>query len=368
MNLERRVMLVFILLALFVPSLMNNQIVLSTALFPSPSPTPPSTKPPVLKKTDVEKGKQSRAPSTESDEQEDISDEGIVRINTTLVTVPVSVMDRDGRYVFDMQREEFRLYENGIEQELAFFASTEMPFTVVLMLDVSDSAIFRIDEVKDAAIAFVDLLRKDDHAIIVAFARQFEVIAESTTDKNVLRNAIRNVSLSTGTSLYNAVDITLKQVLREVPGRKAIVLFTDGADTSSLGATFETNMRDAAESESMVYTVQYDLSPSGKRYVTNGRVQAVGVVGRTQSIVANRYLSLLPAKTGGRQFKAKTVQELKKSFADIAEELRHQYSLGFYPQKPEHQFPLRRIKVRVTRPKLIVRSRTSYRSASLTTQ
>jgi VWFA-related protein len=339
-----------------------------SSLKPVAAPTPaPSRQPPVLDKSESV-SKPEPAPAPTPGEPQEIDEEGTVRVSTQLVTVPVSVMDRDTRYIADLTREEFRIYEDGAEQELAFFASTEKPFTVVLMLDVSDSAIFRLDEVKEEAIAFTDQLRADDRAIVVAFDRQVNILTEATCDKEALRQAIRSVVVGKGTSLYNALDMTLKQVLSGVEGRKAIVLFTDGVDTSSMGATFESNLRDAAESDSLIYTVQYELSPEGKQYDAQSpgmhgagtRVNEIGIVGRIQRINANKYLSLLPEKTGGKHFLAGTVQSLGKSFAAIAEELRHQYSLGYYPKTPTQTGQQRRIKVRVTRPRLIVRARTSY--------
>lgn len=360
---KKNLVLLAILLAFPLSASLNGKVASSSQ--PLPAPTPTSIQPPVLKKSDAATSNRQPppAPTAESVEPEEIGDEGTVRVSTMLVTVPVSVMDRDGRYVADMKREEFRVYEDGSEQELAFFASTEKPFTVVLMIDASDSAIFRLDEVKGAAIAFVDQLRPDDRAIVVAFDRTVTVLATATNDKETLRQAIQRVEVGAGTSLYNAVDMTLKQILNSTEGRKAVVLFTDGIDTSSMGASFDRTLRDASELDTLIYTVQYDLSPAGKRYLnvsTRGGWSQIGVVGRTQRIIADKYLSLLAVKTGGRHYLAKTIESLRKAFADIADELRHQYSLGYYPKTSPQSVQPRRLKVRVTRPRLVVRSRTSY--------
>ncbi len=323
--------------------------------------------PPVIKKDDAANVQQqpSQTTQTTNDKPEEIGEEEIVRVNTSLVTVPLSVMDRDGRYVGDISREEFRIYEDGAEQEIAFFASLEKPFTVALLLDVSDSAVLRLEEVKAAAIAFVDQLRADDRAIVVAFDRRMTVLAEATSDKEILRRAIEGINIGAGTSLYNAIDMTLKQLMNPIEGRKAIVLFTDGVDTSSMGANYDSTLRDAAESDSLVYTVQYELSPAGKRYNVQASARGVGwsqigVVGRTQRIIANKYLFRLAEKTGGRQYIAGDVEALRKSFASIAEELRHQYSLGYYPQRQRGAGQQRLIKVRVNRSNLVVRARRSY--------
>jgi VWFA-related protein len=362
---KRNFVLLFILLAFPLSASLNGKAASSSQPLPAPTPTPTSTQPPVLKKSDAATSNRQPppAPTAESVEPEEISDEGTVRVSTSLVTVPVSIMDRDGRYVADMKREEFRIYEDGSEQELAFFASSEKPFTVVLMIDASDSAIFRLDEVKDAAIAFVDQLRPDDRAIVVAFDRVVTVLAPATNDKETLRQAIQRAEVGAGTSLYNAVDMTLKQILNSIEGRKAVMLFTDGVDTSSMGASFDRTLRDASESDTLIYTVQYDLSPAGKRYLNlsmRGGWSQIGMVGRTQRIIADKYLSLLALKTGGRHYLAKTIESLRKAFADIADELRHQYSLGYYPKASAPSVQPRRIRVRVTRTKLVVRSRTSY--------
>jgi Ca-activated chloride channel family protein len=336
---------------------------LSLAASPMPTPTP-EKQPPVLNKSESVR-KPLPAPQPSPDEPVEIGEEGTVRVSTQLVTVPVSVMDRDSRYIADLTREEFRIYEDGAEQEVAFFASTEKPFTVVLMLDISDSAIFRIDEVKAEAVLFTEQLRTDDRAIVVAFDHQMSVLTEATSDKEILHQAIQSVEIGKGTSLYNAVDMTLKQVLTGIEGRKAIVLFTDGVDTSSKGATFESTLLDAADSDSLIYTVQYELTPQKKIQALGPtgaptRVTEIGVVGRTQRLTADKYLFMLPEKTGGRQFLAGNIGMLRKDFAAIAEELRHQYSLGYYPKTATQPGQQRRIKVRVTRPKLIVRARNSY--------
>ncbi len=367
---RNRLVLLFMLFGLSLSAVasIDGRTALSTKLIAAPTPEPsPAREPPVLKKSDVVPGKPQPAPTPQPDEPEEIGEEGTVRVSTQLVTVPVSIMDREGRYVTDLKREEFRIYEDGTEQEAAFFASTDKSFTVVLMLDVSDSAILRIDEVKAEAILFTEQLREGDRAIVVEFDRQMRVLAEATSDKEILRQAIESADTGQGTSLYNAVDMTLKQVLRSSEGRKAIVLFTDGVDTSSMGASFQSNLRDASESDALIYTVQYPLSHSDVRYDVhlNNKGTAIGgsqigVVGRVQRLTANKYLLMLPEKTGGRQFMADSSASLRKAFAAVADELRHQYTLGYYPKTPTQPGQHRRIKVRVTRPNLVVRARNSY--------
>ncbi|MDQ3821340.1 MAG: VWA domain-containing protein, partial [Acidobacteriota bacterium] len=116
-----------------------------------------------------------------------------------------------------------------------------------LIIDTSASTHFRMDEMQDAAIEFVNQLRPDDRVLVVSFDSQIRVLAEPTSDRNVLRNAIRSTRTGGNTRLYDAIDFVIHQRLNQISGRKAIVLFTDGVDTTSKHASYESNMRDAEE-------------------------------------------------------------------------------------------------------------------------
>ena len=228
-----------------------------------PVPTPNSSsasRPPVLGGANRTPGQQSggqpSVPGSNGPEEVDAGD--VIRVNTTLVTLPVSVMDRDGRYVPNLRKEDFRLWEDGVEQNVAFFASVDKPFSVVLMLDTSGSTRSRLDDIQDAAITFVNQLRPDDQVMVVSFDDQVRVLTEFTSDRYRLRDAIRRTRPGDGTKLYDAVDLVMNQRLNSVAGRKAIVLFTDGVDTTSRHASYASNIRDAEELDALIYPVQYD--------------------------------------------------------------------------------------------------------------
>jgi VWFA-related protein len=329
-------------------------------------------------------------PAQADDGPVEIGEGDTVRVETALVSIPVSVMDRDGRYIPDLRQEDFRIFEDGAEQRVAYFASTEKPFTVALVIDVSDSTRFRLDEIQDAAIAFIDQLRPDDRVMVVSFDDKVHVLAEATNDRYALRSAIRRTSTGGGTSLYDAVDYVINQRFNRIEGRKAIVLFTDGVDTTSKRATYETNVHDAEELDALIYPVQYDtyqqMNTSGGQQ-PRGRQSGAGTVasiligilgggnvnvggggggggGRGGSRAdydrADRYLGELALRTGARRYRADSTRNLEESFALIAEELRRQYSLGYYPEKVAQVGQRRQIKVRVNRPNLIVKARDSY--------
>ncbi|MDT4895445.1 MAG: hypothetical protein QOH25_522 [Acidobacteriota bacterium] len=379
-----------------------------------PQPAPSTQKRPVLQGgTTISSG--NRIPQTQSspqpqtsDDPEEVGEGDVVRVNTTLVTIPVSVMDRNGRFIPDLRQQEFRIYEDGVEHEVAYFASVERPFTLALVLDTSASTRFRLDEIQDAAIAFVNQLRSDDRVLIVSFDEEVRVLAEATNNRNVLRDAIRRTRTGGNTKLYDAVDLVINQRLNREQGRKAIVLFTDGVDTASNHASYQSNIRDAEELDALIYPVQYDTYsdvnagggsgggtswPSSRRYprsatdilgdILGGVMSGGGRGGRgggnrgpvifgggntggspEEYRRASAYLNDLAYKTGARLFRADTTRDLTQSFAFIAEELRRQYSLGYYPKTTAQAGTRRQIKVRVMRPDLVVRARDSYIAGS----
>ncbi|HEY0004914.1 MAG TPA: VWA domain-containing protein [Pyrinomonadaceae bacterium] len=357
------------------------------------APPTSSTRPPVLGgANNTGSGpRPQQTPAPASNEPEEIGADEVLRVNTTLVTIPVSVMDRNGRYIPNLRKEDFRIYEDGVEQQVAYFASMEKPFTVALVIDTSGSTRNRIDEIQDAAIAFVDQLRPEDRVLVVSFNDEISILSEATNDRNALRNAIRRTSPGDGTRLYDTLDMLIHQRLNRIQGRKAIVLFTDGVDTTSKRATYESTVRDAEELDALIYPVQYDTyddlnggssgssSPLpninlpfplpgigsiifGGGHRRRGGNTGGGVIGssRADYARADAYLNDLSTKTGARLYHAETTGNLRQTFALVAEELRRQYSLGYYPKSPGQTGQRRSLRVRVNRPELAVRARDSY--------
>ena len=290
-------------------------------------------------------------------------DDDVLRISTNLVTVPISVMDRQGKFVPDLNESQFHLFEDGVEQRIAFFESAAKPFTVALLLDTSDSTRFKLEDIEDAALAFVDQLRADDRVLVAAFDKRVTLLTEATSSRRVLHDAIRRAQTGGGTGLYNAIDVIVNQRLSRVRGRKAIVLFTDGVNTSSTGATYQSTVHLAEELDALVYSIQYntydDATNIAKR---EAGVQVLTALGERLDVAyarANRYLRLLADKTGGRFFYADNVKNLTEGFARIALELRQQYSIGYYPKSDGIKIE-RKIKVRVNVSNVVVSARRGY--------
>jgi VWFA-related protein len=381
-----------LLFSIFIASFVNTLTAQTRARRVGQNPTqaaptaPNPSRPPTLGGTRTTPGQPSPPSPTINSGPEEVDAGDVIRVDTTLVTLPVSVTDRNGRYIPNLTKEDFRLWEDGVEQQVAFFASVDKPFSLVLMIDTSGSTRFRIEDIQDAAITFVNQLRPDDQVMVVSFDDDVRILTEFTSNRGRLRDAIRHTRTGDGTRLYDAVDLVINQRLNRVSGRKAVVLFTDGVDTTSRHASYDSNVRDAEGVDALIYPVQYDtysdVNSGGSNWPGNGRrnspadilAQILGGIGgrrgghsgggmgssRADYEEANRYLRDLAEKTGARQFQADSTSNLAYAFGNIAEELRRQYSLGFYPKAPLQQGQRRQIRVRVNQPNLAVRTRDSY--------
>lgn len=317
-------------------------------------------------------------------------DSDVIKVETNLVTMPVAVLDRDGRFISGLQQRDFKIFENGVEQKVEYFQSVEQPFTVVMLIDVSPSTQFRIEEIQQAAITFLDQLRPNDRVMVVSFDQRVHVMSPITNDRYQLRDAIRQVQFGDGTSLYEAVDYVINQELRGIQGRKAVVLFTDGVDTTSRRASYQSTVSETEEIDSLFYTIRYDTShdmnggisyPGGggprrggsgrttmadilAAIMTGGNVNvgngAPGGASSSDYETGRRYLETLALNSGGREFEASTMTNVDAAFSGIAEELRRQYSLGYYPDNVGKIGDRKQIKIRVMRPGVVVRAKTSY--------
>jgi len=331
----------------------------------------------------------------------EVDENGTIKMDTALVSIPASVIDRDGKFVPFLTKRDFRLYEDGVEQDIEAFDSVETPFHVALVLDTSNSTMFKMDDIQDAAFAFVRQLKRDDQVMVVSFDSKVRFHCDFTSDYDELRRAIYETRTGGSTKLYEAVDKVVDR-MEPIQGRKAIVLFTDGVDTSSRRANFQNTIEKVEESGALVYPIKYDTedypqsgvygptnnpwpwpmpqpSPRGRRrwplnqFVTPlfpqwpGRAPSGGGTsngtGSGEYRRAARYLQELADRSGGRLYDADSTYNLSQAFSLIAEELRHQYALSYYPTNAKKDGTYRRVKVRVEKTGMIVRAREGYRAA-----
>jgi VWFA-related protein len=303
-----------------------------------------------------------------------------VKLKATLVNVPVIVSDREGRYLSGLRAADFKLYNDHVKQNIAVFEATEEPLNVALLLDTSKSTRDVLDEIKDAAMNFIKRLRPQDRAMIVSFDYDVHVLSKLTADRRALERAVKDAEIGdyVGTVLRDAVMKVTNESLRQVQGRKAIVLLTDGKDHGSDTGEVE-SLEAAEESGAMIYAIFYRTGFAPRSEARRGGWRRRGDIfgdGMPRRAPGNErrreraerkneeaadYLKRLADVSAGRFYRSE-VTDLRKTFDLIADELRHQYRLGFYANSDQADGIVHRLTVQVARPDSVVRARRTYRA------
>jgi Ca-activated chloride channel homolog len=269
-----------------------------------------------------------------------------------LVSLNVTVTDGTAHYVTDLEPVEFNVFEDGVKQDVSFFNKINLPIALAILLDTSASMETKLQTAQDAAIGFTRRLRPQDLAEVIDFDSRVTVLQNFTSVATDLEAAIRKTSAGGSTSLYNAVYIALKDLKKVVAKnveeirRQAIVLLSDGEDTSSL-LPFEEVLDLAKRSETAIYSI-------GLRA---GEGPSTGTKGFKE---AEFVLRQLAQETGGRSFFPNQLADLTNVYAQISDELSSQYTIGYTPRNPRRDGSWRRIVVRVTRPNLTARTKQGY--------
>ena len=272
-----------------------------------------------------------------------------IRSGVELVSLNVTATDGSGKYVTDLNEEEFEVYEDGAKQKLTFFSRTQQPIALALLLDTSASMDERMGIAQEAAIGFARQLHKEDQAEVIDFDSQVRILQGFTNDAATLEKAIRQTTPNGSTSLYNAIYISLQE-LKKVKAvatsdirRQAIVVLSDGDDTSSL-IEFDDVLDRAKRSETAIYAV-------GLR---------AGEIGRREFKEAEFVLKQLATETGGRAYFVNDARELAKIYQSIWDELSSQYSIAYSSANPKRDGAWRRIQVRIARPGTTARTKAGY--------
>ena len=272
------------------------------------------------------------------------------RARVELVSLNVTVTDGAGRYVTDLDRGAFQVFEDGAQQEITFFNRTHLPVALSILMDTSASMEDKLQTAQDAAIGFIRRMRSQDVAQLIDFDSRVQIALPFTNDVAGLEAAIRRTSAGGSTSLHNAIYISLKELKKiraesaEDIRRQAIVVLSDGEDTSSL-VGFEEVLELAKRSETAVYAI-------GLRSRDYDR--------RRSFSEADFVLRQLAQQTGGRVFFPKQAGELGGVYATIADELSSQYTIGYTSRNPKLDGAWRRIVVRLAAPNLTARTKQGY--------
>ena len=282
-------------------------------------------------------------------------DQPAFRTGVDLVSLNVTVTDGDNRYVTDIEQASFQLYEDGALQEITFFTRTQLPIALALLMDTSASMTEKMSTAQEAAIGFVERLRDEDQASVIDFDSRVNILQLFTNSTDELKAAIRRTSAGGSTSLYNAIYISLKELGKigattvDEIRRQAIVLLSDGEDTSSL-VEFDEVLELAKRSDTVIYSIGLRSRDIRTRRGFRG---------------ADFVLRQLSQETGGRAFFLEQADDLPAIYQRISDELSSQYALGYSSKNPLPDGRWRRIVVRVDRPNVAARTKQGYYAPSI---
>lgn len=276
--------------------------------------------------------------------QKEGDDDEVVRVNSDLVVLNVTVTDAAGEYVHKLSHRDFKVLEDGVEQRVSLFSVEETPFAAAILLDTSGSMEARLTLARAAAVRFLDGLREEDVASIYHFDSKVEQLSDFAPGRD-LPPVAYDLSSKGMTSLNDAVLRAAKDLAKRPEKRKAIIVLSDGADTKS-AATPDKALNAALQSNATIYTVDM----SDPRMNAAERMSAAGTLKNYANKSGGRFVS----KPGGRA--------LDEAFREILQELSNQYTIGYRPQNTARDGRWRAIQLKLSRPELNARTRGGYRA------
>ena len=304
-------------------------------------------------------GRLLRAAGQSQDNRQVPQASGTVKVQTTLVNVFATVRDKHNGIISDLTKDDFKIYEDGTEQKVAFFAKeSDMPITLAILMDTSGSMYNIMDAEKDAASRFVrEIMRKKDEAVVISFDTDVNLLADFTEDPAELARAMRRAAVNVdasgaggtpgtvsspggGTNLYDAVYLACHDELSTEAGRKALIVLSDAEDTGSK-LSLDQAVESAQRSDAVIHVIL---------------IQDPGAISGVGGAVASQ----MARDTGGRVIAVRNDKSLEKAFDEISEELRSQYVLGYTPTNQDRDGTFRKIKVEVSRPDSKILARRGY--------
>jgi Ca-activated chloride channel family protein len=285
----------------------------------------------------------------------------VFRSGSALVALNVSVQDAGAKYIGGLQPADFAVYEDGVKQDVRFFESSAVPVDLIVLIDSSSSMSDKIQVVHEAAAGFLNTLRPGDRGAVVSFANSVDVLQPLTADRALLDRAVHDIVAHGATALNNAVYISLKQFGRSArqdadPRRQAIVVLSDGEDTSSL-VSFDDVLGLARKMGVNIYTVALQSKYAAQQVMTTGA--------RRYFSESDYAMKTLARETGAQSF-FPAPADLKSVYGSIATDLANQYSIGYIPANGRTDGRFRRVIVQiVTRPGLRSRTRPGYTADGL---
>lgn len=262
----------------------------------------------------------------------------IIGVNVDLVVMHTSVYDKNGSFVSGLTKDDFKVYEDGIEQKISSFSQEDVPLSLGLLIDLSGSMRSRIDKVNNAALAFIRGSNPEDQVFLIGFNDEVELLQDYTNDIDEITDSLEDTIVSGGTALYDAIYLGVQKAQKGTKPKKAIVVITDGEDKDSYYSLDEMVAK-VQESDVQVFAVGFLSAVPDK-----------GLFGRFSKSAAEKArdaLQRISEETGGKAFFPEDISEIGNIVAEIAYELRNQYSIGFISSNSLRDGSWRRMKIRL---------------------
>ena len=305
--------------------------------------------------------------------EEQINPGDVISVETTEIMLPVTVRDANGRLVSQLKREDFRVFEDDREQPTRDLALRQVPVDAVLMIDASSSAVRNLDDFRRAAEGFAKGLGPDDRISLIKFDDTVQLLQDWTKSRFQLQRALNRVSPGMFTRFYDALLLASREQYSDSRSRRAVIVLTDGID-SGKGTTLETAVRALLQSQVTVYVVSNtEISRAEKRADLDSLTSASDSAQRFNKLriddlrlglqaldQSEQMLADLTTATGGRLYKPLSFDALEATYAEVAEELRHQYALYYTPTNKTRDGSFRRVRVEPTTSTYQMRTRVGY--------
>jgi len=260
-----------------------------------------------------------------------------LKVDTTLVLIPVAVTDAQNRFVLGLQKDDFRLFEDGVEQKVALFSGEDAPLSVGLVFDESGSIGYKLRNSQEAVARFLKTMTPDDETSLVEFSDTAKLSVAFTSDGAKIQDALSKAQPAGLTAMLDGVNTALREMKNAKNSRKAIVIVSDGGDNNSKYT--------AEQIESLVREADVQIYAMGVFEPT----LSFGLT--TEEVSGPRLLSEIATQTGGRAFSASLTSDLPAVASRIAVELRNQYVLGYYPKNGARDGKYRHVEVKLAQPK-----------------
>jgi VWFA-related protein len=306
-------------------------------------------------------------------EEQEIDPDDVISVNTTEVLLPVTVRDKGGVLVSNLTRKDFRVFEDGVDQPLSDLSLRQVPVDVALIVDASSSVAGNLDDFRKAAEGFATHLAVEDRLSLIQFDDRVVMLQDWTASLVQFRRALKRIVPGMFTRFHDAMLLASRDQAPRGNARHAIIVLTDGID-SGRGTTFDAALRAALQSQTTVYVVsntQIERARKQEELATllSGSESAVRFnqlriddlrLGLAALNDSERNLEQLTVATGGRLYRPTSFSDLEKTYAEVAEELRHQYTLYYSPLNTKRDGKFRRVRVETTDPTHQVSARVGY--------